>query len=165
MRCPYCRQDDDRVIDSRSAGDGTAIRRRRECRSCSKRFTTYEQVEQPVFRVVKKGGERAPYERKKVITGLLKACEKRAVPTEEVEGIVQRLEAAMEREFTREVPSSFIGEFVINELREVDQVAYVRFASVYRDFQDVTEFLEELRRIMGKELKEVAVEASGGPED
>jgi len=165
VKCPYCNQDDDRVTDSRSAADGAAIRRRRECQRCGKRFTTYEQVEQPALRVVKKGGERVPYDRSKVITGLLKACEKRAVPVEALEEIVQHLEVAMEREFTREVPSRFIGEFVVGELREIDQVAYVRFASVYRDFQDVTEFLDELRRIMSKEEKKVAVKAARVPED
>jgi transcriptional repressor NrdR len=147
MKCPFCKVDDDRVVDSRASSDGFAIRRRRECGKCGRRYTTYERIEESPLRVVKKDGRREPFERRKILSGLIKACEKRPVSLDALEGITERIEGQVLEAFEREVPSTHLGELVMEELRQVDPVAYVRFASVYREFQDVREFLEELRRI------------------
>jgi transcriptional repressor NrdR len=148
LKCPFCKADDDRVVDSRASADGFAIRRRRECLSCNRRYTTYERIEESPIRVVKKDGSREPFERRKILAGLMKACEKRPVSIDTLDEIVSRIEHQVTDQFEREVPSKFLGRLVMRELRKVDQVAYVRFASVYRDFKDVAEFVEEIRPML-----------------
>ncbi len=150
MRCPYCKQDNDRVIDSRSSADGYSIRRRRECLDCGRRFTTYERMEETPLRVVKKDGTRVPFDRSKILQGMFKACEKRPVAMEEIEEITARIERHLAERYDREVPSKVIGELLMDELRRLDQVAYVRFASVYREFKDVAQFFEELKPMLEK---------------
>ncbi len=148
MKCPRCGNDEDKVVDSRAVRDGRAVRRRRECLHCEERYTTYEAVEtQPVL-VLKRSGERMAYHREKVIVGVTKACEKRPVSLEQIEIIVDRVERNLARAGRREVPSETIGLYVMEQLRDVDEVAYVRFASVYRSFQNIDEFftlLNDLR--------------------
>ena len=152
MRCPYCNQDDDKVIDSRATDDGTAIRRRRQCNPCSKRFTTYERVEgEEALMVVKKDGRRQSFDRKKVLHGMTVACEKRPVPVEELEASVNRVHHKLIGDGVREISSASIGQLVMDELHKLDQVAYVRFASVYREFKDLDEFMHELRRVIGSQ--------------
>lgn len=148
MRCPFCKADNNRVVDSRASADGFAIRRRRECAACGRRFTTYERIEESPIRVVKKDGSREPFERRKILMGLMKACEKRPVSMDTLEGIVTRVDHTVTDQFEREVPSNFIGRLCMRELRKVDQVAYVRFASVYRDFKDVAEFVDEIKPLL-----------------
>ena len=148
MKCPRCKQDNDRVVDSRTSSDGRVIRRRRQCLSCFLRMTTYERVEETPLRVVKKSGERVRFERERILAGMARACEKLPVPMEDLEAATARVEARCQEEYDREVPSSVIGTMVMDELRGIDQVAYVRFASVYREFKDVAQFLEELRPIL-----------------
>lgn len=150
MRCPRCGADNDRVVDSRTSADGSAIRRRRECLECYLRYTTYERVEVTPLRVVKKNGERVRFDRERILKGLVRACEKRPISTEALEEASLRVEAKCHEEYDREVPSTVIGALVMDELRELDQVAYVRFASVYREFKDVTQFLDELKPILEK---------------
>ncbi len=151
MKCPFCKADDDRVVDSRSSDGGWAIRRRRMCRSCGRRFTTYEKAEQEVHvRVVKKDGSRVPYDRNRLLEGLHKACHKRSVSEENIRRIVRDIEDEITADFEQEVPASFIGRRVMEKLREVDQVAYVRFASVYRDFKDVSQFREAADELESK---------------
>lgn len=147
MRCPRCGQDRDRVLDSRAIRQGQAVRRRRQCHGCGERFTTYETVEARPVLVVKRDGRRVAYDRAKVVAGLAKACEKRPVSLEQIEGIVDEIERELAQAAGREVPSHEIGRLVLERLRGVDEVAYVRFASVYRSFQNVDEFLAELRRL------------------
>ncbi len=148
MKCPYCRHDDDKVIDSRAAGDGFVIRRRRECIACERRFTTYERIEETPVRVVKKDGSRMPFDRRKILGGLMKACEKRPVSIDTLEEITAKIEDEITSTIDREVSTQQIGEFVMDALRRVDQVAYVRFASVYRDFKDVSEFVDEVEPML-----------------
>ncbi|MBI3758280.1 MAG: transcriptional repressor NrdR [Deltaproteobacteria bacterium] len=148
MRCPFCRHRGNRVVDSRMSGDGSTIRRRRMCESCKRRFTTYERVEESAPMVVKKDSRREPYDRHKVIAGIKRACEKRPVSMEKIEEIADRIEAAAAELGGKEVPSDFIGTAVMNELHEIDQVAYVRFASVYRSFKDIDEFMRELEDLI-----------------
>src|SRR6202040_1983123 len=148
MRCPFCRHRGNRVVDSRMSGDGATIRRRRMCASCKRRFTTYERVEEAAPMVVKKDSRREPYDRNKVIAGIKRACEKRPVSMETIEEIADRIEAAAAELGGKEVPSEFIGGAVMNELHGIDQVAYVRFASVYRSFKDIDEFMRELEDLM-----------------
>ncbi len=148
MRCPRCKSDNDRVVDSRTSADARAIRRRRECLACFLRYTTYERIESTPLRVVKKNGERVRFDRDRLLQGMLKACEKLNVPLEELEAAATRIEARCQEEYDREVPSAVIGSLVMEELRSLDQVAYVRFASVYREFKDVTQFLDELRPML-----------------
>jgi transcriptional repressor NrdR len=148
MRCPFCSANNDRVIDSRTSGDAFVIRRRRECLQCGKRFTTYEKVEEPTLHVIKKDGSRVPFDRNKILAGLVKACEKRPVSLERLEEIVNRIEAQLNESFDKEVSCKFIGQLVMNALREIDEVAYVRFASVYREFKDIDEFLSELKPLI-----------------
>jgi len=148
MRCPFCKEDDDKVIDSRASSDGFAIRRRRECLACSRRFTTYERIEESPLRVIKKDGGREPFERRKILLGLIKACEKRPIPIALLEAITERIENRVLEEYDSEVPVSYIGELVMRELKDVDQVAYVRFASVYREFKDINEFMDELKGML-----------------
>jgi len=150
MRCPYCKKENDKVIDSRSSNEGTAIRRRRECEACSKRYTTYERIEEvPIF-VIKKDFSRELYSRTKVLAGIRKACEKRPVSLSDQEKIADELEKVLHEKYEKEVSSSIVGEFVMQRLAKVDQVAYVRFASVYREFQDVGHFMKELKTLLTK---------------
>lgn len=148
MRCPYCSHDEDRVIDSRPSEEGSAIRRRRECIACGARFTTYEKVENMPLLVIKKDGTREPFNREKLIAGILKSCEKRPVSTTQIEAIVNGIEALSQNSLKREIASHEIGELVMDGLKKIDEVAYVRFASVYRQFKDVNSFLEELNRML-----------------
>lgn len=148
MKCPHCHQDDDRVLDTRASEDGTAIRRRRECLVCHYRFTTYERVERMRIRVIKKDGSRVPFDRDKIRLGLEKACWKRKISDAQIEAIVADVENHVESRFETEVESRVLGELVMERLRKLDQVAYVRFASVYRQFEDVHDFVEELRPML-----------------
>ncbi len=150
MKCPFCRCDNDRVIDSRGSGDGFAIRRRRECLGCGRRYTTYERVEELEIKVIKKDGVREPFDREKIRTGLKKACWKRPVSTEQVEDIVSGVESDVYSKFDSEVDSHVVGEMVMARLGQIDQVAFVRFASVYREFKDVRDFVEELQPMLKK---------------
>jgi len=150
MRCPYCRTEDDKVVDSRASNDGSVVRRRRECGRCKRRYTTYERVEATPLFVIKKDQRRELYDRAKVLAGIHRACEKRPVPAEEQEAIVDELEKLLEEKFDKEVPSSAIGEFVMERLAKADQVAYVRFASVYRQFKDISHFMKELKTLLVK---------------
>lgn len=148
MRCPFCQSDETKVLDSRQIEGGTAIRRRRECDVCTKRFTTYEKCEDFQLMVVKKDGRREPFSRQKLLSGLHKACEKRPVSTEQLETMVSEIERQLRDVNDREVPSELIGEFVINKLFETDEIAYIRFASVYRQFKDIQKFMEELDELV-----------------
>jgi len=148
MRCHFCRGRGNRVLDSRLSGDGATIRRRRACSSCKRRFTTYERVEESAPMVVKKDNRREPFDRAKIVAGLKKACEKRPVSMETIEQIADRIEASAAEQGGREIQSSVIGSAVMNELHRVDQVAYVRFASVYRSFKDIEEFMHELEDLI-----------------
>src|SRR5512140_2118548 len=148
MKCPFCHADQDKVIDSRSSKDGGIIRRRRECLKCERRFTTYERVEEMLPMLVKKDGRREVFDRLKVIGGLKKACEKRPVSTAAIEQIADRIEQMLQERGEKEVPSSVIGEAIMRELHKLDKVAYVRFASVYRSFKDVGEFMRELEELI-----------------
>lgn len=145
MRCPFCKEDQDRVIDSRSSDGGRIIRRRRQCLKCEKRFTTYEKINE-TFRlsVVKKDHSRVPYDREKIISGLQKACYKRPISAEQLQQITDKVEENIFRNFDKEVSSAFIGESVMKQLRRVDKVAYIRFASIYRDFRDAGELIQEV---------------------
>ncbi|PKN60620.1 MAG: transcriptional regulator NrdR [Deltaproteobacteria bacterium HGW-Deltaproteobacteria-11] len=148
MKCPFCANGENRVIDSRISKDGGAIRRRRECLACEKRFTTYEFVEEVLPVVVKKDGRREPFDRLKIIAGIKKACEKRPISMDVIETMVENIEQACQQYQGKEIPSSMVGEKVMKELQQLDGVAYVRFASVYRQFRDVGEFMEELKDFM-----------------
>lgn len=148
MRCPRCKADKDRVVDSRTSGDGTAIRRRRECLDCFLRYTTYERIESTPLRVVKKSGDRVRFDRERILAGMVRACEKLNVAIKDVEDATSRIEQRCHEEYDREVPSAVIGNLVMEELRDLNQVAYVRFASVYREFKDVSQFLDELKPIL-----------------
>jgi transcriptional repressor NrdR len=152
MRCPFCKHDNDRVIDSRAAADAFSIRRRRECMDCSRRFTTYERMEETPLRVVKKDGSRVPFDRGSILKGLLKSCEKRPVSIESLEESTSRIERKLAEMFEHEVGSKYIGQLVMDELKALDQVAYVRFASVYREFKDVGQFINELRPFLEGKL-------------
>ncbi|AEJ43899.1 transcriptional regulator NrdR [Alicyclobacillus acidocaldarius] len=151
MKCPYCGADNTRVIESRPGEDGTTIRRRRECihEACGRRFTTYERVEQRPLMVVKKDQKREEFSRDKLYRGIMKACEKRPIPAETLEAVCDEIERKLRLEYEREVPSSVIGERVMDALRELDGVAYVRFASVYREFRDVETLLKEVLALIG----------------
>lgn len=153
MKCPFCSDAENKVIDSRISKDGKAIRRRRECLGCQKRFTTYEFVEDILPMVVKKDGRREPFDRIKIRNGVMKACEKRPISMEAMENIVGNVEAACQDFQGEEIPSTVIGEKVMDELKTLDGVAYVRFASVYRQFRDVGEFMSELKDLLSKEKK------------
>jgi len=149
MRCPFCGSIENRVMDSRYRREGNVIRRRRECDKCLRRFTTYERVEDIMPLVIKKDGSRQNFDRTKLLSGIRKACEKRPVSVEETEGIVDRIEQHFQDLGESEIVSEKIGELVMRELAKLDKVAYVRFASVYRDFQDVDEFMHEVRSLLG----------------
>jgi transcriptional repressor NrdR len=148
MKCPFCAHGENKVIDSRISKDGDAIRRRRECLGCGKRFTTYEYVEEVLPVVVKKDGRREPFDRTKIRSGIKKACEKRPISTDEIESLVDNVERACQDYQGKEIPSTTIGEKVMRELQALDGVAYVRFASVYREFRDVSDFLDELKDLL-----------------
>jgi transcriptional repressor NrdR len=151
MRCPFCGHDEDKVIDSRPSEEGSAIRRRRECISCGSRFTTYEKVENLPLLVVKKDGSREPFFRDKLISGIIKSCEKRPVSTAQIEAMVDSIEMSVQNSLKREVTSREIGEMVMERLKGLDEVAYVRFASVYRQFKDVNSFLSELNQMLSRQ--------------
>jgi transcriptional repressor NrdR len=150
MRCPFCGEPDSKVIDSRASEEGNAIRRRRECVVCQKRFTTYERVEEAPLIVIKKDGRREPFNRQKVLTGLLKACEKRPVPYATLEKMVDQVERDLRNRMEQEVRSSVVGEMIMEGLKDLDEVAYVRFASVYRQFKDLGIFMQELQDLLQK---------------
>jgi transcriptional repressor NrdR len=151
MRCPFCGNEDTRVIDSRPTEEGQAIRRRRECEACAKRFTTYEKVEEITLMVVKKDGSREVFDRSKIMNGIIRACEKRPVPMADIEKIVYEIERSLNNMMEKEMESSLIGEYVMEHLKALDDVAFVRFASVYRQFTDAESFREEIDKILGKE--------------
>jgi transcriptional repressor NrdR len=159
MKCPFCHEDNDRVIDSRASEDGAAIRRRRECLDCKHRYTTYERVERTSIKVIKKDGIREPFDRSRLKAGLEKACWKRPVSDAKLEEIVTLVENHVEGKFESEVESRYLGELLMHHLRQLDQVAYVRFASVYRQFEDVQDFVEELRPMLSKGKQTVSDEA------
>lgn len=152
LRCPYCDFPDSRVIDSRAAEEGNSIRRRRECLQCARRFTTYEMVEDLPLRVVKKDGRRMAFDRNKILNGLIKACEKRPISLKMLEETTDKVEKELRNSMEREIPSSVIGEVLMKYLKELDHVAYVRFASVYREFTDIDNFMQELKAL--KDAKE-----------
>lgn len=154
MMCPFCGHDDTRVIDSRLGKEGNNIRRRRECIACGKRFTTYERIEEALPLIVKKDGRREAFDRTKIIGGLKKACEKRPISISSIEKMVDRIELSMQESGEKEIDASRIGEAIMEQLRDIDQVAYVRFASVYRSFKDINEFMSELKEILDKGEKE-----------
>lgn len=150
MHCPFCGNDDTKVIESRQVDEGTAVRRRRECERCTRRFTTFEKFEDTPLIVVKKDGRRMEFSRSKLKAGILRACEKRPVSMERIEEVMYEIEKDLRNSHDREVPSTAIGEAVMNALVKLDEVAYIRFASVYRDFEDIQRFLQELHRLVEK---------------
>ena len=154
MRCPFCKHDESKVIDSRTSQD-YAIRRRRECLSCERRFTTYEKIEESPIKVIKKDGTRVPFDREKIRVGVEKACYKRPISPEQIDLLIGEVEATLYEDGEREVPSRRIGELVFNALRDLDKVAFVRFASVYREFQDVHDFVDELQPILESRRREL----------
>ena len=153
MKCPFCEHPEDRVVDSRESREGEAIRRRRECLACGKRFTTYERLDEIPYMVIKKGGRREKFERQKVLNGLLRACEKRPVSMAQLEMIVDHAEGLVVDAPEREIPTREVGQIIMDRLRAIDKVAYVRFASVYMDFKDVHEFMDELNRLLAHREK------------
>lgn len=148
MRCPFCREPENKVIDSRESHEGAVIRRRRECLQCKRRFTTYERVEELTPLIVKKDGRREAFDREKILSGLKKACEKRPVSVDQLENVVDDIEQSLQAMGEKEVPSTYIGGEVMKRLPVLDEVAYVRFASVYRSFRDIAEFMDELKEII-----------------
>mgnify|MGYP001604545196 CR=1 FL=1 len=156
MRCPFCDHLDNKVVDSRLSREGEAIRRRRECLGCQRRFTTYERIEDILPSVIKKDGRREPFDRQKILQGLKKACEKRPISVEVLEGVADRIEKKFQELGKSEIPSQVIGEEVMKELHELDQVAYVRFASVYREFKDLGEFMNELKELIKEDRRDRA---------
>jgi transcriptional repressor NrdR len=153
MNCPFCGQFDSKVMDSRPTDEGQAIRRRRECNACQKRFTTYEKVEEIPLIVIKKSGNREPFNRNKILKGIIRACEKRPVPLKEIEIVANNIEKNLQNEMEKEVPTERIGTMVMDALKELDEVAYVRFASVYREFKDINTFMEELEKLLHEKNK------------
>jgi len=151
MNCPYCGFKDDKVVDSRATAENSAIRRRRECSKCGQRFTTYEYIEDISLMVIKKDGRRQSFDRKKVLGGIIKACEKRPISIDKMEELVTSIERAIQKKSDREIPSQLIGELVMEKLKSLDDVAYVRFASVYRRFQDISQFMKALNEILQRE--------------
>ncbi len=161
MRCPFCETEETRVLDSRDSGEGTITRRRRECEACKRRFTTYERVEELNPMVVKKDGRREVFDREKLISGLKKACEKRPVSSEQLDKFVSAIEQSLQELGEKEVPSTRIGELVMARLPSLDEVAYVRFASVYRSFRDISEFMNELKEIVEHQSKKASGKSKG----
>jgi len=160
MKCPFCGHPEDKVVDSRESKEGESIRRRRECLKCEKRYTTYERIDEIPYMVVKKDGRREKFDRQKVLNGLLRACEKRPIPMGKLEQIVNEAETFVIDSPERERRTSEVGELIMNRLRKYDKVAYVRFASVYLDFKDIKEFMDELKHLL--KTKENAVETKAG---
>ena len=152
MNCPFCNHLEDKVVDSRESKEGDAIRRRRECLACERRFTTYERIDEVPYMAVKKDGRREKFDRQKVLTGLLKACEKRPVSMGKLSDLVNQVESRVSDSPDREISTTEIGEFLMESLRELDKIAYVRFASVYRDFQDEQAFFNELKNLVRQKL-------------
>ena len=150
MKCPFCGSKKDKVIDSRLDRNGKSIRRRRECLKCKRRYTTHEYVEETYLLVIKKDGRREQFDRKKILSGIIKACEKRSISLEKMETVAASIERSLYKNFDKEVDSRNIGEFVMDSLAKLDDVAYVRFASVYRQFKDVKQFMQELKGMLGK---------------
>ena len=163
MRCPFCNAEDTKVIDSRLANEGDAVRRRRECLTCAERFTTFETAELVMPRIVKREGSRVPFDEDKLRSGMLRALEKRPVPTERVDEAINHIKHRLTTTGDREVKSRVLGEWVMDELRQLDQVAYVRFASVYRSFQDVNAFREEIDRLEQGQARPVPLEPGQTP--
>lgn len=153
MKCPYCKHLEDMVVDSRQLAEGGIIRRRRECIKCHRRFTTYERIEEISLRVIKKDGRREDYDRQKLMAGILKACEKRPISMEKIEKIVKEIEDKIEKDGKKDVSTCRIGELIMKKLQKLDEVAYVRFASVYRQFKDIGQFMQEVKGILGKSSK------------
>lgn len=156
MRCPSCSIEDSKVLDSRPVEDGRAIRRRRECNACGHRFTTYERIEAIPLLIIKKGGIREPFDASKLLSGLLKACEKRPVALSDLEKMVADIETKLRNSGDKEIQSSVIGEMVMEGLLELDEIAYVRFASVYRQFKDISKFMQELQSLLGEQPTDAA---------
>ncbi len=152
MRCPFCNHMEDKVVDSRETREGDTIRRRRECLSCERRFTTYERIDEVPYMVIKKDGRREKFDRQKVLGGMLKACEKRPISMAKLSDLVNRVESRVSDSPEREISTTEIGEFLMDALRDIDKIAYVRFASVYRDFQDEQAFFNELKNLMRQKL-------------
>ncbi len=150
MKCPFCNFNESKVIDSRPADEGTTIRRRRECLACQKRFTTYETIEQLPLIVVKQDGSRQTFDKNKILTGMIRSCQKRPVSLATLEKIVDEIEHELQNSFEREISTAEIGELVMDRLKSVDEVAYVRFASVYRQFKDISTFMDELEKLIKK---------------
>lgn len=148
MKCPFCGSVRDKVVDSRSNSSETSVRRRRECLKCKKRFTTYEYVEKVPLMVIKKDGRREPFDRKKIESGIMKACEKRPVGVERIEKLIDSVERTLQKNYDKEVPSEAIGELIMKALPDLDEIAYVRFASVYRQFKDINQFVKELKELL-----------------
>lgn len=165
MRCPYCEKPDTRVIDSRPTEEGHAIRRRRECDHCRKRFTTYEKVEEMIIMVIKKDGSREAFDRNKVRNGIIKACEKRPVSVASIERIVEEIERGLNNMMEKEIESKLIGEVIMEHLSQLDEVAYVRFASVYRQFKDVNTFIAEIEKLLGNEKSKQKASLDGKDAD
>jgi transcriptional repressor NrdR len=162
MKCPFCGFENDKVVDSRESKEGESIRRRRECLKCEKRFTTYERIDEIPYMVVKKDGRREKFERQKILNGVLRACEKRPISMGKMEQIVNEVEQYVVDSPERERTTSDIGELIMDRLKQIDKVAYIRFASVYRDFKDVDEFRSELERLLSKEERQKAGKAKAG---
>ncbi|MDF1536651.1 MAG: transcriptional regulator NrdR [bacterium] len=158
MKCPFCSDFDNKVVDSRLSGDSDVIRRRRECLECGRRFTTYERVDDILPMVIKKDGRREPFDRSKILSGIQTACQKRPVPVPVMEEIVDRIEKEVQEKGDKEIKSSAIGETVMLELHDLDEVAYVRFASVYRSFKDINEFMDELKDMLEEETRRMKEE-------
>ena len=161
MKCPFCEAQDTKVVDSRPAEDGKAIRRRRECIACGKRFTTYEKVEEMLFMVVKRDGSRESFDRNKILTGLMRACAQRPVTMDQMEEVASDIERRLNNMMEKEVSTQQIGEMVMDELKELDEVAYVRFASVYRQFKDVGTFIAEIEKLLGPDGYKKAKKVKG----
>ncbi len=156
MKCPYCENTESKVIDSRPVDEGNSIRRRRECLGCTRRFTTYEQIESVPLVVIKKDGKRQVYNRQKILSGILRACEKTTVTVAQIESVVQDIEAELFNSMNSEIPASHIGNLVMDKLKQLDAIAYVRFASVYREFKDVTTFMDEINDLIHSSKQEKA---------
>ncbi len=150
MKCPFCSHYESKVVDSRPTDEGQAIRRRRECIECSKRFTTYENIDKIPLIIVKKNGNREPYNRNKILKGVIRSCEKRPVSIQEIEKLVDGIEKQLYNMMEREISTELIGNLVIDKIKELDEIAYVRFASVYREFKDINTFMEEVKKILGE---------------
>lgn len=153
MKCPFCSHNESKVVDSRPTDEGQAIRRRRECIACTKRFTTYEKIDEIPLIVVKKNGNRESYNKNKILNGVIKSCEKRPVSLQDIEELVDGIEKQLYNTMEREITTEFIGNLVIEKIKELDEIAYVRFASVYREFKDINTFMDEVKKILGEKSK------------